>query len=66
MPVGDLTSNAVYCPVVGSTLQFDRNYSTASLSESMLLQRGSESKFDYGRLGGLCVETKATGYRQEM
>lgn len=37
MPVGDLTSSAVYCPVVGSTLQFDRNYGKASLSESMSL-----------------------------
>ena len=37
MPVGDLTNNAVYCPVEGSTLQFDRNYGKASLSESVSL-----------------------------
>ena len=37
MPVGDFTSNAVYRPVVGSTLQFDRNYDKASLLESMSL-----------------------------
>jgi hypothetical protein len=42
MPVGDLTSSAVYCPVVGSTLQFDRNCGKASLSESMSSQRGGE------------------------